>query len=132
MAIDFYYTSGGPFAWRCLLALEAKALAYTPHLVDMTKQENRTPEFLVLNSRGTLPVLTEGPIVVRESQAIMFYLDRAHPARPLYGETPAEAARVMQEICEQASYLEGPLRAIIGPLLFAQNGLRARRYLLPT
>jgi glutathione S-transferase len=122
MSIDFYYTSGGPFAWRCLLALEAKALAYTPHLVDMSKQENRTPEFLALNPRGTLPVLTEGPIVVRESQAIMFYLDRAHPARPLYGETPAEAARVMQEICEQASYLEGPLRAIIGPLLFAQNG----------
>ena len=51
----------------------------------------------------------------------MFYLDRAHPVTPLYGETPAEAARVMQEICEQASCLEGPLRAIIGPLLFAQN-----------
>ena len=122
MTIDFYYTSGGPFAWRCLLALEAKALVYTPRLVDLSKQENRTPEFLALNARGTLPVLKEGPIVVRESQAIMFYLDRAHPAIPLYGRTPAEAARVMQEICEQASYLEGHLRAIIGPLLFAQNG----------
>jgi glutathione S-transferase len=122
MAIDFYYTSGGPFAWRCLLVLEAKALVHTPHLVDLSKRENRTPEFLAFNARGMLPVLKEGPIVVRESQAIMFYLDCAHPATPLYGETPAEAARVMQEICEQASYLEGPLRAIIGPLLFAQNG----------
>jgi len=122
MAIDFYYTSGGPFAWRCLLTLEAKALVHTPHLVDLSKQENRTPEFVAFNARGTLPVLKEGPIVVRESQAIMFYLDCAHPATPLYGETPAEAARVMQEICEQASCLEGPLRTIIGPLLFAQNG----------
>jgi len=124
MAIDFYYTSGGPFAWRCLLALEAKALAYTPHLVDLSKQENRTPDFLALNPRGTLPVLREGAIVVRESQAIMFYLDFAYPAPSLYGETPAEAARVMQEICEQASYLEGPLRAIIGPLLFPRDGDR--------
>jgi glutathione S-transferase len=122
MAIDFYYTSGGPFAWRCLLALEAKALVYTPHLVDLASRENRTPEFLALNPRGTLPVLKDGPIAVRESQAIMFFLDRAYPAIPLYGETPAEAARVMQEICEQASYLEAPLRAIIAPLLFAQNG----------
>ena len=122
MAIDFYYTSGGPFAWRCLLALEAKNLVYTPHLVDLSKHENCTPQFRALNARGTLPVLKEGPIVVRESQAIMFYLDRAHPETPLYGDTPAEAARVMQEICEQSSYLEGPLRAIIGPLLFAQNG----------
>jgi glutathione S-transferase len=121
MTIDFYYTSGGPYAWRCLLALEAKALVYRSHLVDLSKHENRTPEFLALNTRGTLPVLKEGPIVVRESQAITFYLDCAHPATPLYGETPAEAARVMQEICEQASFLEGPLRAIIGPLLFGQN-----------
>jgi glutathione S-transferase len=122
MAIDFYYASGGPFAWRCLLALEAKDLVYTPHLIDLSKLENRDPEFLALNARGTLPILKEGPIVVRESQAIMFFLDRAHPATPLYGETPADSARVMQEICEQASYLEGPLRAIIGPLLFARNG----------
>jgi glutathione S-transferase len=121
MTIDFYYVSGGPFAWRCLLALETKALAYTPHLVDLSKQENRTPEFLALNPRGTLPVLKEGPVVVRESQAIMFYLDCAHTAIPLYGETSAEAARIMQDICEQASYLEGPLRAIIAPLLFGQD-----------
>ena len=79
MAIDFYYTDGGPFAWRCLLVLEAKALVYTPYLIDLSKHENRTPEFLALNARGTLPILKEGPIVVRESHAIMFYLDRSHP-----------------------------------------------------
>ena len=82
-ADTFYYASGGPFAWRCLLALEAKALAYTPHLVDLSKHENRTPEFLALNARGTLPVLREGLTAVRESQAIMFYLECAHPAPPL-------------------------------------------------
>jgi glutathione S-transferase len=79
MEIDFYYMSGGPFARRCLLALEVKALDYTPHLVDVSKHENRAPEFLALDARGTLPLLKEGPIVARESQAIMFYLDRAHP-----------------------------------------------------
>ena len=120
MTIDFYYSSGGPFAWRCLLALEAKQIAYTPHLFDLSKQDHRKPEFLAINPRGTLPVLRDGAIVVRESLAILFYLDRAYPKTPLFGTNAAESARVMQEICEQASYLEGSLRGILGPLLFGQ------------
>jgi hypothetical protein len=51
----------------------------------------------------------------------MFFLDR-YPAPPPYRETPAEVFRTMQEICEQASYLEGALCAIIGPLLFTHHG----------
>ena len=121
MTIDFFYSSGGPFAWRCLLALEAKRLAYTPHLFDLAKQDNRKPEFLALSPRGTLPVLRDGSTVVRESQAILFYLDRAYPEPPLFGRNAREAAQVMQDICEQASYLEGPLRAILGPLIFGQG-----------
>ena len=119
--IDFYYTSGGPFAWRCLIALEAKQLPFTPHLLDVGKHEHKTPEMLALNPRGTLPVLKDGPVVVRESQAILTYLDRAYPTPQLFGRNAAQAARVMQEICEQASYVEGPLKAILGPLMFGQT-----------
>lgn len=56
--------------------------------------------------------------MVRESQAIMFYLDRANPNVPLYGETPAEAGWIMQEICEQQSYAEPVVQPLIGALLF--------------
>ena len=120
MAIEFFWTSGGPFAWRCLLALEIKRLEYTSTLVDLAGGGTRTPEFLALNPRATLPVLTDGDVAVRESRAIIYYLDRAYPDVPLYGRTPAEAARIMQEVDEQVSYLEGPLKGIIGPLLFAK------------
>ena len=121
MTIEFYHTSGGPFAWRCLLALETKQLSYTPRLMNLSKQEHKTAAFLALNPRGTLPVLTDGATVVRESGAILFYLDRAYPQPPLLGRNAREAARVMQEMCEQASYLEGPLKAILGPLIFGQG-----------
>jgi glutathione S-transferase len=121
MGIDFYWTPGGPFAWRCLLTLEAKRLPYTSRTMQLSKGETRTPEFLALNPRGTLPVLKDGAVVVRESQAIMFYLERAYPDAPLYGRTPAEAAIIMQEICEHASYIEPLLRGVIGPLLFGQT-----------
>jgi glutathione S-transferase len=123
MAIEFYYMGGGPFAWRCLLALAVKKLAYTPIVMVPARGDLKTSTFLALNPRGTLPVLRDGEVVVRESQAIMFYLDRAYPDRPLYGRSPAEAAAVMQEICEQGSHLEALLRKVIGPLLFGAAGL---------
>jgi glutathione S-transferase len=125
MAIEFYYTGGGPFAWRCRLTLAIKKIPYRPVMLDLTKGETRTPEFLSLNPRGTLPVLKDGKIVVRESQAIMFYLDRAFPEPPLYGRTPSEAARIMQEIAEQGSYIEALLRKVIGPVLFAAGPVSA-------
>lgn len=121
MAIEFFWTSGGPYAWRCLLALEAKRLGYTSTLVDLAGGATRTPEFLAMNPRGTLPVLRDGEVCVRESQAIITYLDRAYPEPPLYGRTPGEAARIMQEVNEQASYIETPLRGVIAPLLFSKT-----------
>jgi glutathione S-transferase len=121
--MEFYYMGGGPFAWRCLLALTVKKLAYTPIVMVPGRGDLKTPSFLELNWRATLPVLRDGDVVVRESQAIMFYLDRAYPEPPLYGRSPADGARIMQEICEQGSYVEALLRKVIGPLLFGAPGL---------
>lgn len=118
MAIELYFIDGGPFAWRCLLALAVKKLAYSPMAMVPDRGDLETPAFLELNWRGTLPVLRDGKVVVRESQAIMFYLDRAYPEPPLFGRSPVAAARIMQEICEQGSYLEALLRKVIGPVLF--------------
>ena len=125
MAIEFFWTSGGPYAWRCLLALEIKGVPYTSTLVDLAGGATRTPAFLALNPRATLPVLTDGDVTVRESQAIIHYLDRAYPEPPLYGRTAAEAARIMQTVNEQVSYIEAPLRGIIVPLMFAKGPLDA-------
>ena len=118
MTIEFFWMPGGPFALRCLMALTAKNLPYRSRQIDVAKQENRTPEFLAMSPSGTLPVLKDDTAVVRESQAIMFYLDRAYPRVPLYGETPIEAGKIMQEICEQQSYAEPILNPLIGAFFF--------------
>lgn len=118
MTIEFFWTPGGPFASRCLTVLAVKKLAYQSRQLDITKQENRAPSFLAISPNGMLPVLKDGDIVVRESQAIMFYLDRAYPAPPLYGETPADAGAIMQEICEQQSYADPVLSPLIAALFF--------------
>jgi len=42
--------------------------------VDLTKGEQRTPEFLALNPHGRVPVLTDGTLTLWESHAILAYL----------------------------------------------------------
>jgi glutathione S-transferase len=121
MAIELYFMPGGPFASRCLMALAFKKLNFLPRKVNPADKDKTLPEFLALSYPGKLPVLKDGSAVVHESQAIMFYLDRAYPKMPLYGETPAEAGKIMQEICEQQSYAEPALIPFIASIVLGRQ-----------
>ncbi|EQD47332.1 protein containing Glutathione S-transferase, partial [mine drainage metagenome] len=71
MAIEVYWGSGSPYAWRVLLALEHKGLPYTAHLLQFSKQEHKSPHLLQMNPRGRVPVLKDGDYVCFESLAIL-------------------------------------------------------------
>jgi glutathione S-transferase len=106
MAIEVYWGSGSPFAWRVLLALEYKQLPYVSHLLQFSKQEQKSPQLLALNPRGRVPVLKDGDYVCFESLAILYYLDLKYPQPPLFGRTPEEAGTIMRVICEYQAYIE--------------------------
>ncbi|WP_323690371.1 glutathione S-transferase N-terminal domain-containing protein [Rhizobium sp. AN95] len=57
---ELYWISGSPYSWRVQLALEYKQVPYISRRLDTGKKENRSPEFLALNPRGKVPVLTTG------------------------------------------------------------------------
>ena len=106
MAIEVYWGSGSPFAWRVLLALEYKRLPYVSHLLQFSRQEHKSPQMLALNPRGRVPVLKDGDYVCFESLAILYYLDLKYPQPPLFGRTPEEAGTIMRVICEYQAYIE--------------------------
>ncbi|MBV9621453.1 MAG: glutathione S-transferase N-terminal domain-containing protein, partial [Gammaproteobacteria bacterium] len=87
MAIEVFWGSGSPFAWRVLLALEHKRLPYVSHVLQFSKQEHKSPAMLAMNPRGKLPVLKDGDYVCFESLAILYYLERKYPAAPLFGQS---------------------------------------------
>ena len=63
--------------------------------VNIAKGEQHTPEFLAKNPTGGLPVLElDDGTCLRESLAIIEYLEELHPAPPMIGGTPLERARV--------------------------------------
>ena len=72
-----------PFCWKIRFALNAKGLDYEESLVDT---DNKPPELIALNPRGTVPVLVAGEEVITNSPDIMAWLENYCP-RPALTDT---------------------------------------------
>src|SRR5437870_10444709 len=116
MALEVYWASGSPFAWRVLLTLEAKRLSYQSKLLTFSKGEHKSPEYLAMNPRGKVPTLKDGDFVLYESLAIMAYLDREYPERPIFGSSSRETGIIWRLVAENISYVCEPMQKVIAPL----------------
>jgi len=125
MAIEVFWGSGSPFAWRVLLALEHKRLPYVSHVLQLSKQEHKSPAMLAMNPRGKVPVLKDGDYVCFESLAILYYLDRKYPADPLFGQSAEEAGTIMRVICEYEAYIEPHLTTILRAVFAGNDDLNS-------
>ncbi len=121
MGIDVYWGSGSPYSWRVLLALEHKGLPYTSHLMSLDMQEHKSPHMLAMNPRGRVPTLKDGDYVVFESLAILYYLERKYPEKPLFGDSPEEGAVIMRVCCEFQAYIEEHVMRIVRAVLFQRG-----------
>jgi glutathione S-transferase len=72
--------------------------------VDLTKGEQRKPEFLKLNSNGRVPVLVDDGLVLWESNAISAYLADKKPGNTLYPSEPRARADVHRWMFWAASH----------------------------
>lgn len=126
---ELFWMSGSPYAWRVQLALEYKGVPYASRRMDSGSGENRSPAFLALNPHGKVPVLKTGDAALYESVAIIAFLDRAHPAVPLFGHTAQEHGRTWQRVSEFENYTRDPLVEIVRPLLrgYAKDDPEAMR-----
>ncbi|HUJ57008.1 MAG TPA: glutathione S-transferase family protein [Kofleriaceae bacterium] len=112
MTLEIYWGSGSPYAWRVLLAAELKHLPYESKLLEFSKGQLKTPEFLAMNPRGKVPVIRDGDVTLAESIAILAYLERKYPEPPLFGRSAAETGRIWAAISEFESYLREPLTTV--------------------
>lgn len=94
-----YYRSSASYRVRC--ALQWKGLSYETIPIHLIKGggEQRRDDYLRINPMGHVPALDHDGFLVAESVAIVDYLDRVRPERPLFPESARERARVLQ-ICE--------------------------------
>ncbi|MEP7126591.1 MAG: glutathione S-transferase family protein [Byssovorax sp.] len=120
MALEVFWGSGSGPAWRVLLALAIKGIPYQSRLLSFAKGEHKTPEMLALTGRGKVPVIRDGSFALYESLAILGYLDRKYPERPLFGATAEDTGTILRVIMEHQCYGDPLISVVTRPLLFGQ------------
>lgn len=116
MALTVYNLSGGPNGWRALIALALKGLDYEVRHLKGSEREHKGPEFLKINPRGKTPALDADSLILRDSIAILAWLDRQYPDKPLFGETAEEAASIWQIVMECCEYLQSATNGVVFPV----------------
>ena len=90
-----YEFTMAPNPRRVRVFLAEKGIQVPSVQVDITKAENREPEFLAKNPMGTLPVLElDDGTYLAESVSICRYFEELQPEPPLFGTDLKERALV--------------------------------------
>lgn len=76
-------------------------------LIDLTKGQSRTPEFLAVNPCGRTPVLVDGDFTLWESNAIMQYIAGKQPNTLWPEGTRARADIARWQFWQMAHWQEG-------------------------
>jgi Glutathione S-transferase, N-terminal domain len=73
------YTASTPNGWKVSVFLEEVGLPYNVHRIDLTKGDQKKPEFLRICPNGRIPAIVDranGDFPVFETGAILLYLAR--------------------------------------------------------
>jgi glutathione S-transferase len=111
-----------PRARKPRIVLAEKGLKYEKVNIDITKGEQKKPEYLAINPYGKVPALQDNGTTVYESSIVMEYLNDKYPNPPLM---PADAgqrarARVLMHLGDNA--YDGALGTIVGEVFFKPKG----------
>jgi len=121
-----------PFGQKVRIALAEKGLTYDLVQVDITKGENRHPEFFRLNPFGRVPVLVDEDTTVYDSTIINEYLEDEYPEPPilpLVGSSALRArARRLEDFADTSFTPQvGQLMAELGKPDAERNAERLQR-----
>ncbi len=111
------YSLNTPNGVKVSIMLEEIGLPYEAHLVDITKNESWTPEFLSLNPNGKIPAIIDPdgpvgkPLALWESGAILIYL--AEKSGKLLPADPARRYETVQWVFFQNAGI-GPMFGQVG------------------
>lgn len=93
--------SGNCHKVRLLLSL--LNVPYKSIELDRTGREQKSKDFLAKNFFGQVPLLKDGDVIIRDSQAILVYLARTYGADEWFPNDAAKAAEITQWLSTAAN-----------------------------
>lgn len=119
--IQLYDDSISGNCHKVRLLLSILKLDYELVSVNLTAGEHKTAQFLQLNPNGQVPVLRDGDVVIRDSQAILVYLARRDGREDWLPIEAESMARVMQWLSFAANEIANSLAAARRYFLFKRQ-----------
>lgn len=113
------HPSGNSYKVQILIAL--LGIPCEKVLLDLTKREHKTPEYLKISPRGEVPALVDGDVTVWDSSACLVYLARRYGGEDWLPLAPAALAHVMQWLALAGNEIQYGLQ-------YARRGLLLGRW----
>ncbi|XP_057341252.1 glutathione S-transferase 1-1-like [Microplitis mediator] len=99
MTIDLYYLPPSPPSRAVILLAKALGIHLNLKVIDVSKGEQLSPEFIKINPQHTLPTIDDNGFILTESRAIMGYLvDKYAKNDSLYPKDPKQKALVDEKL----------------------------------
>jgi glutathione S-transferase len=111
-----------PRARKVRIVLAEKGLQYEKVTIDITKGEQKKPEFLAINPYGKVPALQDDGVTLYESTIIMEYLNDKYPNPPLLPLDPGQRARARVLMHYADTPYDSAMAALVGEVFFKQKG----------
>lgn len=122
-----YDYGGSPCARRVRISLFEKGLRWDTQTIDLSRLQQRSPDYLAINPNGLVPCLAHGSRVIWESNVITLYLDALFPEPRLYPEDSWQLAQVRlwqaAELALAKDYRPLMYQRLIGPVLRLKHTL---------
>ena len=106
-----------PRVRKVRIVLAEKGLQYEKVTIDITKGEQKTPEYLAINPYGKVPALQDNGTTVYESTVIMEYLNDAYPDPALLPADSGQRARARVLMHYGDNPYESAVATLVGELL---------------
>merc|ERR1719415_148545 len=103
------------------MALDVLGLDYKFIPVPVLEGGTKTPEFLSLNPQHTVPVLTDGNLVITESRAAMTYLVSQYKPGQLYPACAKKRSQVDQRLYFNIGTFYKRLSDCVYPVAFGKT-----------
>jgi glutathione S-transferase len=114
------HASGNCYRVRLMLALLGKSAEIVE--IDHASGELRSERFKALNPLAEVPVLADGTLCLRDSQAIIVYLARAYGAPHWLPQAAGDMARIQQWLSFAANEIQHGPRLARGIVLWKRPG----------
>ena len=95
-----------PNTWKVRAVAAHLGLPLELQFIDLTKGQQRTPDYLAINPTGRTPTLVDGDFVLGESTAIMQYLAEQKP-NTLWPNDVCARADIVRWQCWQLAHWNG-------------------------